>query len=184
MNDPRSRTAAAAGGTVLIRRAALDRIGGIASLRGALIDDVTLAQRVKRGGPIYLGHSLLARSLRPYPGAADIWRMVARTAYVQLRFSPLLLAGTILCLALIWLAPPAIALFGHGPARWIAAAAWVGSALSFWPTLARFEQSRLWSLLLPAIAAFYGAATVGSAIDFHRGRGVVWKNRAYQGAES
>ena len=182
VNDPRCRTAAAAGGTVLLRRAALARIGGVASLRGALIDDVALAAAIKPGGPIFLGHSRLARSVRPYPGAADIWRMVARTAYVQLRFSPALLGAAVLGLALAWLAPPALALFGHGPARWMAALAWAGSALSFVPTLRRFRQSPLWALLLPGIACFYLAATVGSAINHHRGRGVVWKRRAYQGA--
>ncbi|MDT7950208.1 MAG: glycosyltransferase [Acetobacteraceae bacterium] len=179
VNDPASRTAAAAGGTVLLRRDALARIGGIASLRGALIDDVTLATRIKQAGPIYLGHSALARSVRPYPGAADIWRMVARTAYVQLRFSPALLLGTVLGLGLIWLAPPIITLFGQGPARWLAAAAWAGSALSFLPTLRRFGQSPLWAAALPAIATFYLLATLGSAVDHHRGRGVVWKGRAY-----
>ena len=180
VNDPRRRIAAAAGGTMLVRRTALDRIGGIASLRGALIDDVTLARRVKAGGPIYLGHSGLARSLRPYPHAADIWRMVARTAYVQLRFSPLILLGTVAGLVLIWLMPPALALAGHGPARAMAALAWAGSALSFLPTLRRFGQSPLWALALPAIATFYLLATIGSAIDHHRGRGVVWKGRAYR----
>jgi hopene-associated glycosyltransferase HpnB len=182
VNDPASRTAAAAGGTVLLRRAALDRIGGIAHLRGALIDDVTLATALKPHGPVYLGHSRLARSVRPYPDAADIWRMVARTAYVQLRFSPLLLAGTVLGLALVWLAPPALALFGHGPARWMGALAWAGSALSYVPTLRRFRQSPAWVLALPGIACFYLAATLGSALDHHRGRGVVWKRRAYQDA--
>ena len=182
VNDRRSRVAAAAGGTMLVRRAALDRIGGIGSLRGALIDDVTLAGRIKQGGGIYLGHSVLARSLRPYPGAADIWRMVARTAYVQLRFSPAILAGTVVGLALVWLAPPAIALAGDGAARWMAAAAWAGSALSYMPTLRRFGQSPAWALALPGIAAFYLLATIGSAVDHHRGRGVVWKGRAYQEA--
>ena len=184
VNDPASRTAAAAGGTMLVRRDALERIGGIASLRGALIDDVTLAARIKPGGPVYLGHSRLARSLRPYPGAADIWRMVARTAYVQLRFSPVLLLATVLGLALIWLAPPALALFGHGAARWMAAAAWAGSALSYVPTLQRFGQSPGWALALPAVATFYLLATIGSAVDHHRGRGVVWKGRAYQEAKT
>lgn len=183
VNAP-GRTAAAAGGTMLVRRAALERIGGIESLRGALIDDVTLATRIKQGGAIYLGHSVLARSLRPYPAPGDIWRMVARTAYVQLRFSPLLLVGTLLGLALIWLAPPALALFGHGLARWIGAAAWLASAASFLPTLRRFGQSPLWALALPAIATFYAAATLGSAVDHHRGRGVVWKNRAYRDAQT
>lgn len=184
VNDPRHPTAAAAGGTILLRRAALERIGGIASLRGALIDDVALAARLKPHGPIYLGHSTLARSLRPYPAAADIWRMVARTAYVQLRFSPLLLLGTVVGLALVWLAPPALALVAPAPARWIAAAAWAASAASYLPTLRRFRLSPAWALALPAIATFYLAATIGSAIDHHRGRGVVWKRRAYQGADT
>ena len=184
VNDTASRTAAAAGGTMLVRRDALERIGGIASLRGALIDDVTLARRIKTGGPIYLGHSRLARSLRPYPAAGDIWRMVARTAYVQLRFSPPLLAGTLLGLGLIWLAPPALAIFGDGAARWLGLLAWAGSAASYLPTLRRFGQSPLWVLALPAIATFYAAAAVGSAIDHHHGRGVVWKGRAYRDART
>ncbi len=182
VNDRRSKLAAAAGGTMLLRREALERVGGIASLRGALIDDVALAKRLKPHGPIYLGHSRLARSVRPYPGAADIWRMVARTAYVQLRFSPPLLLGTVFGLALVWLAPPAITLFGHGPARWLAALAWAGSTASFLPTLGRFRQSPLWALALPGIATFYMAATAGSALDHHRGHGVQWRNRRYEKA--
>jgi len=182
VNNPMRATAAAAGGTVLLRRRALDRIGGIEAVRDALIDDVALASAVKRGGRIWLGHSRLARSVRPYPGAADIWRMVARTAYVQLRYSPAILLGTVLGLALIWLAPALLALFGHGAARTMGALAWAGSAASFLPTLRRFRQSPLWALALPGIACFYLAATVGSAIDHHRGRGVIWKRRAYQGA--
>ena len=117
VNDPLRATAAAAGGTMLIRRRALDRIGGIAVVRGALIDDVALARAVKRGGRIWLGHADLARSVRPYPGFAAIWRMVARTAYVQLRCSPVLLVATTLGMALTFAAPPAAALFGHGVAR-------------------------------------------------------------------
>ncbi|GAC1341760.1 MAG: hypothetical protein NVSMB18_14490 [Acetobacteraceae bacterium] len=184
VNDPGHKAAAAAGGTTLVRRSALARIGGIASLRGALIDDVALAARIKPGGPIYLGHSRLARSLRPYPGAADIWRMVARTAYVQLRFSPPILLGALLGLALIWLAPPLLAVFATGPARWLGALAWAGSTLSYVPTLRRFRQSPLWALALPAIAAFYMAAALGSVLDHHRGRGVVWKRRAYRDANT
>ncbi len=179
VNDPARRTAAAAGGTVMIRRTALARIGGIEAVRGALIDDVALATAVKRGGAVWLGHSRLARSIRPYPAPADVWRMVARTAYVQLRFSPLLLAGTVAGLALVWLLPPVVALFGSGMVRWVAAATWAASAASYLPTLRRFGQSPFWALALPAIASFYMAATVGSALDHHRGRGVVWKRRAY-----
>jgi hopene-associated glycosyltransferase HpnB len=182
VNDPLRGTAAAAGGTILIRRRALDRIGGIEAVRGALIDDVALAAAVKRGGRIWLGHSTLARSLRPYPGAADIWRMVARTAYVQLRRSPFLLAGTVLGMALVWLVPPAAALFTHGAARWLGFVAWLGAAGSYLPTLRRFRLTPLWAPFLPLIATFYMAATIGSAIDHYRGRGVVWRGRRYQGS--
>ncbi|MGI3777113.1 MAG: glycosyltransferase [Janthinobacterium lividum] len=179
--DPRRRTAAAAGGTVLIRRDALARIGGLEAMRGALIDDVTLAGLVKRGGKIWLGHSRLARSIRPYPGAADVWRMVARTAYVQLRHSPLLLLGTVAGMVLVWMVPPLAALLGHGATRWLGLAAWAAAAGAYLPTLRRFGQSPLWAPLLPMVAVFYTAATLGSAFDHHRGRGVVWKSRAYQG---
>lgn len=182
VNDPASRTAAAAGGTVLLRRRALDRIGGIAAVRGALIDDVALARAVKAGGPIWLGHSRLARSVRPYPDAASVWRMVARTAYVQLRRSPALLGATVLGMALVWLAPPGLALFAHGPAWWMGALAWAGAAASYVPTLRRFRLSPLWAPFLPLVACFYMAATVGSAVDHHLGRGVMWKRRAYQDA--
>ncbi len=106
--------------------------------------------------------------------------MVARTAYVQLRFSPLLLVATTLGMALVWLVPPGLALFGHGPARLIGLLTWIAATWSYLPTLGRFGLSRLWALALPAIACFYMAATIGSAVDHHRGRGVVWKHRAYQ----
>jgi hopene-associated glycosyltransferase HpnB len=179
VNDPRSRVAAAAGGTVLLRRAALERIGGIAAIRGALIDDVALAAAVKRGGRIWLGHGALARSIRPYPDAADIWRMVARSAYVQLRCSPLLLAGTMLGLALVFVMPPLAAFAGHGVARWLGVAAWAMMAATFLPTLRRFRLAPARAVLLPVAAIFYMAATLGSALAHHRGHGVVWKRRAY-----
>lgn len=182
VNDPLRATAAAAGGTILIRRRALERIGGVASVRGALIDDVALAVAVKRGGRIFLGHSGLARSVRAYPGVADIWRMVARTAYVQLRFSPLLLVGTVLAMTLTFLLPPFAALFGHGLARWCGWLAWGGMSAAYQPTLHRFRRSVLWAPCLPAVAAFYLAATIGAAVNHYFGRGVAWKGRAYQGA--
>jgi hopene-associated glycosyltransferase HpnB len=176
VNDDRSTTAAAAGGTVLIRRAALERIGGIAAIGGALIDDVALAAAVKRsGGGVRLYQSRLARSIRPYPGWGDIWRMVARSAYVQLGHSPLMLLGTVLGLALVYLVPPIAALRGS----WVGLAAWALMAGSFVPTLRRFGLSPAWAPALPLVAAFYMAATIGAAIDHHRGRGVVWKSRAY-----
>jgi len=119
--------------------------------------------------------------VRPYPSFADIWRMVARTAYVQLRFSPAMLAATTAGLALTFLVPPAAALFGHGAAVWSGLAAWIMLAASYVPTLRRFGRSALWAPLLPLVAVFYMAATIGSAVNHHLGRGVAWKGRDYQG---
>jgi hopene-associated glycosyltransferase HpnB len=182
VNDPLRATAGAAGGTMLIRRRALDRIGGIDAVRGALIDDVALARAVKRGGKIWLGHAALARSARSYPDFPDIWRMVTRTAYVQLRFSPLLLLATAIGMTLTFLVPPVAALFGHGAARWLGWLAWGAMAAAYHPTLHRYGRSFLWAPVVPLIAAFYLAATIGSAANHYLGRGVAWKGRAYQGA--
>jgi len=179
VNDSRSRLAAAAGGTVLIRREALDRIGGIASIKGALIDDVTLAKSIKRGGAIYLGHSGLAASIRRYPAVADIWNMITRTAFTQLHYSAALLALTLVGLTLVWWVPIGAALLSHGWQRWCGLAAFVLGAASFVPTLMRYERSALWSLALPLIALFYMAATLSSALNYWRGSGARWKSRDY-----
>ena len=179
VNNPRSRVAAAAGGTVLIRREALERIGGIESIRHALIDDVTLAQAVKRTGALYLGHSGLASSIRPYPHFTDIWRMIARTAFTQLRYSSVLLLLTLVGLTLVWLVPVGAILFGSGWGFAGGLAAFVLATVSYLPTLRRYGRSPWWSLALPLIALFYMAATVGSALAHWFGSGSHWKNRAY-----
>ncbi len=186
VNDPRRQTAAAAGGTVLIRRQALARIGGIAAIKGALIDDVTLARAVKRSAPIWLGHTSEARSIRPYPDFADIWRMIARSAYVQLGYSPLLLLGTVLGMGFLFVLPvlgiatpggegvAGMVLRGGGLLLMVGSFAPAAKRYGFGPRL-----GLLAGLCLPLVALFYLAATIGAAIDHHRGRGVVWKNRAY-----
>jgi hopene-associated glycosyltransferase HpnB len=181
VNDPGNPVAAAAGGTVLIRAEMLSRVGGLAAMRGALIDDVTLARRVKAVGRIWLGHGGMASSLRPYETAGDVWRMVARCAYVQLGHSPWALSGTVAGMALVWLVPPAAGLFGHGATRLVGLLGWAVMTGCYLPTLRRFGQNPLWAAGLPAVAVFYGAATLGSALDHYRGRGVVWKQRAYHG---
>ncbi len=182
VNDPLDAAAAAAGGTILVRTNALKRIGGIEAVRGALIDDVALAGAVKRGGRIWLGHGSLALSIRRYPHAADIWRMVTRTAYVQLDYSPLRLLLCLLGLALVFLVPPLATIDGEGATRAMGAASWAVLAWSYLPTLRRFGRSPLWAPLLPLVALFYMAATLGSALNHHFGRGVAWKGRAYGGA--
>ncbi|MDE2333472.1 MAG: glycosyltransferase [Rhodospirillales bacterium] len=179
VNDARHRTAAAAGGTVLIRRETLQAAGGIEAIHGALIDDVSLARAVKPTAAIALLHTPLARSIRPYPSWRDIGRMIARSAYVQLGNSPLLLAGTLLGLAVLFLAPPGLALFGQGGARWVGLAGWGLMAATYLPSLRRYQRSRLWAPFLPLVAVFYMGATLAAALAHHRGRGVQWKSRAY-----
>jgi hopene-associated glycosyltransferase HpnB len=180
VNDPKSRLAAAAGGTVLIRRATLATIGGIERIRGALIDDVALATAVKTTGRIFLGHSRLAVSIRPYPHFADIWRMISRTAFTQLRYSAAMLSITVAGLMLVWLVPPWVVLFSQGW-RFVCGLCACGLAmLSYVPTLRRYRRSPLWAFSLPLIALFYMAATIASALDHWRGKGASWKNRAYQ----
>jgi len=181
VNDASNPTAAAAGGTVLIRAAALRRVGGLEAMRGALIDDVTLAQKVKAKGRIWLGHSQLATSIRPYKTAGEVWRMVARCAFVQLDYSWLKLAGTVAGMVLMFLLPPVAAFFGHGLGSLLGFLGWAAIGGAYLPTLQRFGLKPGWAVFLPAVAVFYTAATLGSALDHFRGRGVIWKQRAYHG---
>jgi hopene-associated glycosyltransferase HpnB len=179
VNDARSSVAAAAGGTLLIQRDALQRIGGIDAIKHSLIDDVALAKAVKASSAIYLGHSGLAASIRPYGKFADSWHMVSRTAFTQLRYSAPLLAATLLGLTIVWLVPVATMLLGHGWQRALGLAVFGLSAVSYLPTLLRYGRNRLWALALPLIALFYMAATCGSAANHWLGRGTRWKSRAY-----
>jgi hopene-associated glycosyltransferase HpnB len=177
VNDPRRATAAAAGGCMLVHREALAAAGGLQAIRGALIDDCALGALLKKRGPIWLGLAQRAVSLRPYPNIDHVRRMVVRSAYAELRYSPLRLAGTLLGMALTYLAPPLLAVFAAGPARAIGAAAWVLMALAFIPTLRFYGRSPVWGVALPVIAAIYTAFTVESAVQHWRGRGGAWKGR-------
>ena len=172
------RTAAAAGGCMLVRRAALEAAGGMASIRAEIIDDCALGRQMKAQGPVWLGLTRRARSLRPYGSVAEIGRMVSRSAYAQLGYSPLLLAGTVLGMVLTYLLPPALGVFGHGAAQAAGAAAWLLMAIAFQPMLRFYRVSPLWGLALPAIGAAYTLFTLQSAVQVWRGRGGMWKGRA------
>ena len=174
-NDPHARTAAAAGGCVLLERAAFERAGGLAPIRGALIDDCALARRMKAVGPIWTGLTERVESLRPYETVGPIRRMVARTAYAQLGYRAAALLGMLLALALVFLAPPLLALLGSGAPAMLGGLAWLAMAVAFAPTLRRFRLSPLRGFLLPGIAAAYMAFTLDSAIAEWRGRGGLWK---------
>jgi len=176
VNDPHRHTAAAAGGCILIRRTAFDRIGGYAPIGDALIDDCALAREVKHGGPILLALSRETRSMRPYPRLADLWSMIARTAYAQLDHSPLLLAATVLGMGLTFLAPPLLVL-GGGVGAVIGAIAWAAMAVAYAPMLRFYGLKPLWAPVLPAVALVYIGATLDSAWQYLRGRGGAWKGR-------
>ncbi len=173
-------TAAAAGGCILARWEALRAIGGIESIRGALIDDCALGAKLKTQGPVWLGLSQHVRSTRASDTLGEIGQMISRSAYAQLRYSPVLLIGVIVVMAIVFLAPVPIALLGHGhgPACVLAAAAWLAMALAFQPTLRYYGQSALWGAALPAIAFAYMIFTVNSAVQHFQGRGGMWKGRA------
>ena len=169
--------AAAAGGCMLVVRDALRAAGGVEAISDALIDDCAMGRKLKSIGPIWLGLTERTRSLRAYPDVSDIRRMVSRSAYDQLRYSPLLLAGTIAGMALIYLVPPFFTLFGSGLSRALGAAAWAVMALAFQPILRFYRVSALWGLALPAIACAYMVFTIDSAYQHLRGKGGLWKGR-------
>ena len=178
VNDPGDGTAAAAGGCMLVRRDALDEIGGFVSIRGALIDDCTLGAKLKSIGPIWLGLTNRALSLRPYSKFGDIRRMVSRSAYAQFSYSPAQISAAMLGMLLVYIVPPIAAIFAHGEAAGLGMAIWLVMAAAFAPTALFYRRSPLWGLALPLIALFYLAFMLDSAYQHSRGRGGLWKGRA------
>ena len=170
-------TAAAAGGVMLADREALKRAGGIAAIRKALIDDCALGALMKNQGPIWLGLTHRATSLRPYETIGQIGRMVSRSAYAQLDYSPLKLIGVVLGMGLVYIAPIAAILFGGAPAV-LGLLTYLVMAISFQPMLRFYRVSPLWGLALPAIGLAYTVFTVQSAVQMWRGKGGLWKGRA------
>lgn len=190
-NDPRHRIAAAAGGCVLVRRSALERAGGLASISGAVIDDCSLAAAIKgSGGRTWLGFSEDVLSVRVYGAISPVWSMVARTAYTQLGFSPAALAGTVAGMLLLYLAPPvavwgavALAAVGKAPEAAIVlgaggAAAWALMAGSFVPTLRLYKAAPVVAPALPVAGALFTVFTVASAWRHWSGRAGTWRGRA------
>ena len=162
---------------MLVRRDALAAAEGLRAIRDALIDDCALGALLKQHGPIWLGLTEDVRSLRAYPDIGDIRRMVVRSAYAELRYSPARLAGALLGMALTYLAPPLLTVLAGGPAQALGAAAWALMALAYAPTLRFYGLSPLRGLALPAVAAMYTAFTVDSGLQHWQGRGGAWKGR-------
>ena len=199
VNRPGARTAAAAGGCMLVRRQALADAGGLARIGGARIDDVALGRLLKHrpgGGRIWLGLATGVVSRRPYPRLADIWATIARSAYTQLRYSPMLLAGTVAGLLVLYAVPPLAAAAGLAGlalgagagagagtaplAAWLAASGlgtWAVMSATFVPVLRLYRLSLLRAPTLPLLALLYVAMTLDSARRHRSGRGAAWKGR-------
>ncbi|MEH2261825.1 glycosyltransferase [Nostoc sp.] len=209
VNNPNNPTAAAAGGSILIAREALERIGGIQVIRQALIDDCALAQAVKKSGGqgdketrginndlypiptqgrIWLGLSSLTRSIRPYDSLATIWDMVARSAYTQLNYSPLLLLGTLVGMPLIYLLAPVGVILGAVWGSWAIALTgllgWLLMTFAYYPTIRFYKCSPWLAFSLPAIAFLYTLMTLDSALRHWQGRGGAWKGRVYPSSDN
>ena len=177
VNRPDHPMAGAAGGCMLVRADALRAAGGIDVIRDALIDDCALAGAMKKQGPIWLGLTDRVVSIRPYTTWGDIRRMVARSAYAQLNYSPLQLIGCVAGLILTYLVPPLMALFATGWAQIFGFAAWLLMAMSFQPILRFYRLSPLWGVALPAITFLFMLYTLDSAYQYAAGKGGAWKGR-------
>jgi hopene-associated glycosyltransferase HpnB len=186
ISNPRRSKAGAAGGCILIRPAALEKSGGITAIRQEVIDDCSLAARVKHaGGRLWLGASAAARSIRPYDGFSGIGHMISRSAFNQLCHSNVLLLVSIIGMAVTYLFPPAIVFAAHRilPVA-LGGAAWLLMVLSYWPVLRLYRLNPLWALALPLAAVFYMGATFHPAWKYWRGKGGEWKGRIQDPRES
>jgi hopene-associated glycosyltransferase HpnB len=177
INDRRKKMGGAAGGCMLVARKALKAAGGIAAIKGDLIDDCALGRKMKAQGPVWLGLGDGVRSLRGYPEWGDVWRLIARSAFTQLHHSLLLLLVCVVGLALTFLAPPFLTIQPMVGVRAFGLAAWAIMALTYIPTLRYYKQPVWWAPLLPLISVFYLAATVDSARRHLMGKGGEWKGR-------
>ena len=177
-NDPASGIAGAAGGVMLVKRAALDNIGGLAAIKSELIVDCALARAIKRsGGSIHLALAYDIKSLRVYTSITDVWNLVARTAYTQLRHSPLLLGATLIGMGIVFIAPALLPVHGGHLATEAGLAAWLAMTLLYMPTVNFYRLSIVWAVMLPAAALVYIGATIDSARLYWQGRGGQWKGR-------
>lgn len=189
INARRPRATAAAGGCVLLRTQAAERAGIPDAVRQAVIDDVSVARAVRgSGGRVWLGLADRVDSVRPYPRLADLWRMVSRSAYAQLRHNPLVLLGTVAGLALVYLAPPVTFVAGlatgSAGAVWAGGAAWLVMTGTYLPMLRHYRQPLVLAPALPFTALLYLLMTVDSAVQHYRGRGAAWKGRTYARPEA
>ena len=180
-NAPNSKVAAAAGGCILMNTEIFEKIDGFKSIKGELIDDCSLASRVKSSGyRTWIGLTQSVRSVRPYRNLQDIWDMVARTAFTQLRYSVVLLLLTSAIMVLVYFVPIVILVTSSGLARYLAVGALLGMLLTYLPTLNFYHRSKIWAFSLPLIGLLYLAMTWHSALRYWKGIRSHWKSRVYK----
>ena len=183
VNDPKNKTAAAAGGCMLVNRGTLVDMGGVSVIRSHLIDDCALANLIKSHNPIWIGVAGRTHSLRAYNELSEIWNLVTRTAFVQLNYSVPLMTGTVLGMALIYLIPPIAVIFGLwlqiGYLTVIGGLGWGAILISYTPTLLLYRLSPIRGIALPLVAGLYGLMTIASAFIHLKGEGGYWKGRYY-----
>jgi hopene-associated glycosyltransferase HpnB len=178
--DDRSPAAGAAGGCMLVRAAVLQRAGGMAAIRDAVIDDVSLARACKQAGArLWLGYDQGVNSSRGYGTLGAIWDMVARSAYTQLRFNPVALVGCVVGLAWLFVLPVWAALTASGVMRLLGVLAYAGMIRTYLPMVGYLGCRPAWAFALPVAAALYAGMTLSSAWRHYAGAGAAWKGRAY-----
>ncbi|NQV55537.1 MAG: glycosyltransferase [Rhodospirillales bacterium] len=181
VNNPARKIAAAAGGCMLVKRETLDQMGGITAIRDRVIDDCAVAALIKPAGPIWLGLTARTLSLRKYDSLSEIWSMVTRTAFVQLRHSVLYLGGAVFGMILVYLVPPVATFVGAATGTTglfaLGFTSWLIMAICYAPALKLYSQQRWTSVLLPISALLYTAMTIDSARKFMIGSPPVWRER-------
>jgi hopene-associated glycosyltransferase HpnB len=179
-NNPQSRLGVAAGGCILLRTEMLMAIGGFEAVRGAVIDDCALAQKVKdAGGRTWIGLSRSVKSHRPYPNLSSFWAMVARTAYTQLRYSVLILLATTWLMLIVFWGPFLAIMTTSSMLKVLAFAGWYCMIAAYLPMVRFYRLSPLWTMTLPIIATLYLLMTWSSAMEYWKGRRANWKGRVY-----
>jgi hopene-associated glycosyltransferase HpnB len=182
-NQSGSRVAAAAGGFILVETGVLKKIGGLAVIKDAIIDDCSLAKAIKSAGNrIWTGLTHAVISQRPYFNLKDIWEMVARTAFTQLNYSVVLLIICTLALILVYWVPVAGVFFFQGLAFWLSLFSLIAMVLAYRPTLKFYHLSPGWAFLMPFTAGLYLLMTWSSAIRYWKGERSRWKGRVYRNA--
>ena len=178
IRDTRRSTAGAAGGCMLVRAETLERAGGLESIRGAVIDDCSLARLLKQhGGKLWMGLNDESQSLRRYGTFSDIEHMISRTAFNQLKHSSLLLLCTIAGMVITYLAPPLLFLTHSRLTIFMGAAAWAAMTITYSTMVRYYRLNPAWALTLPLAALFYLGATMHSAVKYWNGSGGDWKGR-------